>query len=244
MARESVSPVAGPVEADTTRIAPYMTSIIEIAVPAEQLALEDTLSDVPETRVDVMRTVTTGPNSVMPVLAFEGTDADIGPALREDSTVERVSPLATLEKESVYRVEWAKPTEDRFRDMFWDHGTVLRTQAFDGKWCFRVLFAERESMEDWYHHCRDSGLRVDIESIYDPTVAVRPRQYGLSQKQYVTLETALQKGFYDIPRKVTLEELADEFDVTHQALSERLSRAHRVMITNVVSADFPLAQVK
>jgi predicted DNA binding protein len=221
-----------------------MTSIIEIAVPAEQLALSDTLDAVPETRVDVMRTVTTGPNSVMPVLAFEGNDEDIGPALREDKTVERVSPLATLEKESVYRVQWASHIEDRLREMFWDHGTVLRTQAFDGKWCFRVLFAERESMEDWYHHCRDCGLTVDIESIYDPTVAVRPRQYGLSQKQYTTLETALQHGFYDIPRKVTLEELADEFDVTHQALSERLSRAHRVMITNVVSADFPLAHVK
>jgi len=59
-AHGSVRPVAGTAEHESTRSAPLMTSIIEIAVPAEQLALADTLSGVPETRVDVLRTVTTG----------------------------------------------------------------------------------------------------------------------------------------------------------------------------------------
>lgn len=220
-----------------------MTSIIEVGVPAEELALGDTLRAVPGARVDVIRTVPSEPNGVTQVLAFEGNDDEVGPALRSDGSVAATTPLATLEKECVYRVEWGEPTVDQLRELFWGDGTMLRTQASNDKWCFRVMFADRDSMGDWYNHCRDLGLSVDIESIYDPTVAVRPRQYGLSQKQYVTLETALQSGFYDIPRKITLEELADEFDVTHQALSERLSRAHRVMITNVVSADFPLAQV-
>ncbi len=220
-----------------------MTSIVEVAVPAAELALSDTLDTIPGIRVDVMRTVTTEPDDVMPVLAFEGSDDDVGPVLQADDTIADVTPLATLENECVYRVEWTEETADRLRELFWNHGTTLRTQAFDGEWSFRVLFAERDAMGDWYENCRDCGVPVEIESIYDPTVAVRSRQYGLSQKQYVTLETALQRGFYDIPRGVTLEELADEFDVTHQALSERLSRAHRAMISNVVSADFPLAEV-
>jgi predicted DNA binding protein len=221
-----------------------VTSIVEAAVPAEQLALGETLRAVPETRIDAVRAVAAGSRSVLPVLVFDGTADEVGPALREDSSVAAVSRLAALENECVYRVEWEAAAADNLRTTFPDDGAVLRTRAADGKWCLRVLFADRDPMEDWYHGCRDAGLDIDVESVHDPTESVRSRQHGLSRKQYVALETALQHGFYDIPRKVTLQELADEFDVSHQALSERLSRAHRSTIANVVAADFPVARVE
>lgn len=220
-----------------------MTSVIEISVPASQFALGDTLSSVPNAKIEVMRNVTTGPDAVMPIVVFEGADEEIEPALRADTSVSNMASLAALEKESVYRIEWEDRTEELFHRMFGDHGTVLRARAEDGEWGFRVLCSERESMEHCYDHCRETGIRFQVESIYDPTIAVRPTQYGLSEKQYETLTTALQRGFYEIPSEVTLEELAEEFDVSHQALSERLSRAHKVMITNVVSDDFPVAEV-
>ena len=221
-----------------------MTSIVEAAVPADQLALAATLRVVPDTRADAVRAVAGGASPVMPVLVFDGHHEDVEPALRDDPSVATVSPLATLEKECVYQVEWADGAADSLRTVLPDEGAVLRTRAADGKWCFRALFADRSPMENWYHGCRDDGLDVDVESVHDPTESVRSRQHGLSRKQYVALETALQHGFYDIPRQVTLEELADEFDVSHQALSERLSRAHRSTIANVVAADFPVARVE
>jgi len=221
-----------------------VTSIVEAAVPADQLGLAATLRAVPDTRVDAVRTVAAGSESMLPVLVFDGHYEDVEPALRDDPSVASVSPLATLEKECVYQVEWTADASDRLETMFPEEGAVMRTRAADEKWCFRALFADRGPMEEWYHGCRDAGLDVDVESVHDPTESVRSRQHGLSRKQYVALETALQHGFYDIPRKVTLEELADEFDVSHQALSERLSRAHRSTIANVVAADFPVARVE
>ena len=88
-----------------------MTSIVEAAVPAEQLALGETLRAVPEARVDAVRAVAAGSSSVMPVLVFDGHHEDIDSALREDRSVESVSALATLEKECVYRVEWESDAE-------------------------------------------------------------------------------------------------------------------------------------
>mgnify|MGYP006278989707 FL=1 len=221
-----------------------VTTIVEAAVPAEQLALGETLRAVPDTRVDAVRAVAAGSSSVLPVLVFDGHHEAVEAALREDASVDSVSTLAALEAECVYQVEWESAAGDRLRTMFPDEGAVLRTRAADEKWCFRALFADRGPMEEWYRGSREAGLDVDVESVHDPTESVRSRQHGLSRKQYVALETALQNGFYDIPRKVTLEELADEFDVSHQALSERLSRAHRSTIANVVAADFPVARVE
>jgi predicted DNA binding protein len=35
---------------------------------------------------------------------------------------------------------------------------------------------------------------------------------------------AVERGYFDVPRKTTLEELADELDISRQALSEHVRR--------------------
>ena len=53
----------------------------------------------------------------------------------------------------------------------------------------------------------------------------------LSSDQHEALVAAFETGYYDIPRDVTLEELADQLGISHQALSERFRRAYEGLIT-------------
>lgn len=220
-----------------------MSSIVEVAVPAGDLALGSTLREVPGATVESLQYTPTGRNRATSELAVEGGDHVEG-AVSRDATVESVSALATLADECVLRVEWTTPTARRLRDLYPDDGVALGVRATDGTWCFRLLFGDREAMEGWYRACSESGLRFEVESVHDPTTTVRSRDHDLSEKQYETLKSALRRGFYDVPRRVTLRELAAEFDVSHQALSERLARAHEVTISNVVAEEFPVARVK
>jgi len=221
-----------------------VTSVIEVAVPADQIALSRTLKMLPDVTFEAMRTVTSGSNDVMPMLAAsEGDNVPIERALRADEGIDSVSPVATLEDECVYHVEWDDETAALLHGIFQERCAVLRARVLEDKWCFRLLFPERASISECYDYCRESGIRIDVESIYDPTGAIRYDQHGLSQKQFDVLEAALERGYYEIPRNVTLGELADEFDVSHQALSERLCRAHRTLVANVVSSDLPLAAI-
>ena len=55
---------------------------------------------------------------------------------------------------------------------------------------------------------------------------------GLSECRYETVVTGHNAGYYTVPRTVSLAELADDVGVTHQALSERLRRAHRTLSTD------------
>ena len=48
---------------------------------------------------------------------------------------------------------------------------------------------------------------------------------GLENEQYVALHAAVESGYYEIPREVTLDELAAELDVPRSTLSYRLRRA-------------------
>lgn len=220
-----------------------MTSIVEVGVPAADLALGETFQRTPNATVESVQASAAAGTAALSVLTVEGGE-DVERGVGRDATVESATALATLDEECVLRVDWTDATAERFRVLHPDDGVVLEARASDGTWCFRVLFGEREATEAWYHECADSALRVDVESVYDPTATVWSRDSGLSEKQYATLESALRRGFYEVPRRVTLQELAADFEVTHQALSERLSRAHRAAISNVVSGEFPVTRVE
>ncbi|MCH7662218.1 MAG: prepilin peptidase, partial [Euryarchaeota archaeon] len=59
-------------------------------------------------------------------------------------------------------------------------------------------------------------------------------RFGLTDDQQDVLTIAFDRGYYAIPRETTLSELADDLDASHQALSERMRRAHRNVVKNTV----------
>ncbi|MFL9708975.1 helix-turn-helix domain-containing protein, partial [Aeromonas veronii] len=76
---------------------------------------------------------------------------------------------------------------------------------------------------EMYDFCEDNGLSLTVDAIYDLT-SDDSTQYGLTDSQYTSLMRAREMGFYEVPRAISLSDLADELDVSHQALSERLRR--------------------
>lgn len=49
---------------------------------------------------------------------------------------------------------------------------------------------------------------------------------GLSDDQREAIEAARELGLYTVPRSVTMQDVGDDLGVSHQAISERLRRAH------------------
>ncbi|MGM0590036.1 MAG: helix-turn-helix domain-containing protein [Halobacteriota archaeon] len=81
--------------------------------------------------------------------------------------------------------------------------------------------------------CEDHGLAFDIESIRELDGEPAGR-YGLTSDQYDALVTAFERGFFQVPREVTLEDLAGELDISHQALSERLRRGTDALVEDTL----------
>jgi hypothetical protein len=59
-------------------------------------------------------------------------------------------------------------------------------------------------------------------------------RYGLTDSQHRVLELASRRGYFEIPRDVTLKELADEVGVSHQALSEQLRRGIGALVEDTI----------
>ena len=67
---------------------------------------------------------------------------------------------------------------------------------------------------------RGSSIQVDVES--------------LTPKQWEALELAYEAGYYDQPRSVDLETLADELEISKSAVSQRLRAAEGVIVGGVL----------
>ena len=51
---------------------------------------------------------------------------------------------------------------------------------------------------------------------------------------------ALEAGYFEVPKQAGIEEIADELDITPQAMSQRLRRGHENLLKNtLVPRDMP-----
>lgn len=72
---------------------------------------------------------------------------------------------------------------------------------------------------------------------HDQTGNQDDNQYSLSKKQRQTLELAHRKGFFAVPRRTSLAAIAEELEISEQAVSERIRRATATLISNALSPE-------
>lgn len=70
---------------------------------------------------------------------------------------------------------------------------------------------------------RIGGKRVTAESVVD----------RLAPRQRVAVETALELGYYDVPRNATSEDIADELGCATATAAEHLQKAESVLIASL-----------
>ncbi|WP_135366529.1 helix-turn-helix domain-containing protein [Halosimplex halophilum] len=212
-----------------------MSTIVEATVPADQFALAEALSRVPTTEIRMVRLVAHGSEYVMPFV-WAGCDdaARVRDALADDPTTESVTLLSEFDGEALFRVDWAAKVRVFVSIVAEEDATILDACGRDGTWHLQVFFPDHELVSATREFCEDFGIDLELERVNRLSEASEYGHLGLTERQYETLVDAYEAGYYEVPRTVNQEELAEHFDVSHQALSERLRRAHETVITNAL----------
>jgi hypothetical protein len=202
-----------------------MVTIVRGTVPAAQFALNHSLETLPDVEVECERIVRSGDDAVMPLLWVRYADRDeVEAAFEADPSVDNVTCLSDLEEELLYRMDWIDHVDLLLQMLTNAEATVLDAYGHGPRWKLRVLYPEREEFSTTHEFCAGHGLTFDVASIRE--IDGQPAgRFGLTESQYRALVLAVKRGYYEVPRRTTLEELADEVGVSHQALSERLRRA-------------------
>lgn len=211
-----------------------MATIVRGDIPSSEFALQETLSTLPDLEVEIERIVTSGDASIMPLLWVRGADANATQqALQNDSSVETIELLSTFDNEQLYRMEWIDRIQLVLQMLTNAQASILDAHGSSDQWQLRVLFPDRDELTMTTDFCGDHGLTFTIKTIRELDGELSGR-YGLTDVQHESLIHAVETGYYEVPRNANLADLANDLDISHQALSERLRRATQALIEDAL----------
>ncbi|MFP9191004.1 helix-turn-helix domain-containing protein [Natronosalvus vescus] len=216
-----------------------MSIITEFTVPAKAFALEHTLDAVADVTIEIERLATHSREWVMPFLWIYSDNLDsIETALRDDASVTDVTVLDRTDEFAYVNVYWAEPVQELVDHIVDRHGIMEEAGARDGTWYLRIRFIDRDALEDFQTYFHEQGYSFELHRLYDGSEP-KKRKFGLTPVQYETLVTALEMGYFDIPRNAQIGELATELGVSTNAVSQRLRRATSNLTSNALDVSPP-----
>jgi DNA-binding transcriptional ArsR family regulator len=212
-----------------------VSTIAEIALPTSEFALHETFSRVPEARFEVVGVVAHNVEHAMPQLRVMSSDISaVERAFSDDDTVTDATLLTRLKGKGLFSIQWGRPVHRILSLIAMDDMTVLTAQAANDEWTFRIQCTDREILSEIYDTCHENDVPIEVQNVQERTTMVDD-PHELTQQQHETLRSAMKRGYYEIPRKVTTTDLAEELGVSHQAVSERLRRGHRSLVESGLS---------
>ncbi|WP_255169089.1 helix-turn-helix domain-containing protein [Natrononativus amylolyticus] len=209
-----------------------MATIAEFRLGTAGTALGSTLTQHPSIDCEFERVV----ESEHPAVWFRDTERDtVDAALEADPSVDRFEPLTGDDGRWLYEIEFG----DEFwtlGELFLSHrGTLLSAKGRADGWVLRVRYPDRDYLRLTYEELRETDAAVDVGRIYDLTEE-SSLEIGLTPEQYEALTAAVEHGYFEIPRRISMQNLATELDISHQALSERLRRAYGTLANAELTA--------
>ncbi|WP_224333467.1 helix-turn-helix domain-containing protein [Haloprofundus halobius] len=212
-----------------------MSTIAEVELPANEFALRQALASTPDAEFEIVRLAAHDADHVMPYVRISGLEADlITEALEADPSVDDAELLDDLGDELLYRMNWVENIRVIMHILLDEGGTVMEMHGQNDRWHLRILFPTRDALSATHEFCTEKGLTFSIKNIYDLKQSTGRGEFGLTENQYTALVEAVEHGYFDVPRGVTMSELAAKLGVSQQALSERLRRGHKALVESAL----------
>jgi len=157
---------------------------------------------------------------------IRGIDPEtIAETLGEDAHTAGVRVLDRFDEGALVEVEWTAATgENGLPGALAAHDVaVLRQTGTKRGWQFRLRFPDTNSTQAFQRACHEAGVSLSIDRVIETseTAGVTDR---LTDAQREVFRLALERGYFDIPRRTTLVDIAEELGISDQAVSERLRR--------------------
>lgn len=197
----------------------------EVRLEHDDLPLGHTLGCVPDVAVEVTdrRILESGRRLAFLAVTAEEYDA-FESALRTDPTVDEPTLVDRYPDRRVYRVALTDRTMTVVDEAISAGGRVLGTSSCRDGWLVRLRLPSRDALVSFNDYCRERDVTLQVRHLRtaeDGDAAV----VGLTAKQQALLTVAFEEGYFDVPREISQDELADRLDVSKSAISQRLRRA-------------------
>lgn len=211
-----------------------MSVIAEYRVSADRLVMGPTFEAVPDIELELERSFATDPAHPILFAWVRGPLDAFETAATEDPTVADLRVLDTVGEKRLYRIAVGDETEVVLYPRWVELGAErLEAWYADGWWHSRTRFPDRDALADYREFLDEHDIVFTLKRLYGAEQATDD-DLGLTPEQRETLVLAYEMGYFDIPRGTTTTGLAEELDVSNQAISERLRRGYSRLVEQLL----------
>jgi predicted DNA binding protein len=150
---------------------------------------------------------------------------------RDDVLSYNVSPL----RDGVQAYVYAEPTEAgaALLDITQEHEFVVDTPIEYGADGLRVaVIGEEETVRRAIEDVPEE-IRVELEQLSDYDPELRELSSMLTDRQREILDTAAELGYYEVPRRATHQDIAEQLDLSTTTVGEHLRKIEARMLSEI-----------
>ncbi|MGM0447752.1 MAG: helix-turn-helix domain-containing protein [Methanobacteriota archaeon] len=216
-----------------------MSVLAEVTIPSAAFELGQILRVEGPTQVTLETMVPLGGRPTPFVRVRNDARESFERSVRGHSSVNDIRLVDTHDDESLYSLDW-EPSDASLLRTILDLDAVLLGASGDADaWGLELRFPTHEALSAFQDYYVEEDIDVSINRIYNPTKPDADPWYGLTPPQRETLADAVASGYYSLPRQISTQELADSFDISDQAVTERLRRGISTLVRNTLLVEEP-----
>lgn len=211
-----------------------MAVILELALPGEEFELGRILSMEDDTVIGLETMIPMGERPIPFFRVFNTARDSFEEQVLAHPAVRDITPVSTHDGEVLYALDW-EVSDDAFLEKVRSvDGHLLEATGSPEGWGFDIRFPTHEAVSTFQELCHEAAIPLTIKRIFNPTKPDAGPWFGLTAPQREMLVRAVESGYYSLPRETSTQALAEDFDISDQAVTERLRRAIDMLVTNTL----------
>lgn len=210
-----------------------MGIVTDVTVPGDEFELGDALAHLDSAHVTFERVVPTG-RALFPYMwVYTDDHTKFCQLLQLDPVVENLRLVYHEGEQGLYKIDWQQDTDRFLACLRETEPLVLQAGGSASAWEFELRFDSQSEISKFQRKCTEKDISISVERVVTKSV-IDPPGEKLTAPQRETMELALQEGYFDVPRRTTMVELAEELGISDQAVSARIRRATKKLSQNLL----------
>ncbi|RDI71870.1 helix-turn-helix domain-containing protein [Halopelagius longus] len=212
-----------------------MATEATFTVPSNKFPLGTVFERLPGVTVELERIIPAR-DVVIPYFWVRGVETDdIEGAFSEHSGVKQIQFVDAVADEYLLRVEWALDYDDVLTILTETKIALIEAVGTNKQWTFDIRGDDRQDIAEFQHRCRELEIPIALTKLHALTPIESETEAALTDAQQEALVLAYERGYFNTPRDVTMENLGDELGISQQAVASRLRRG----ISSVLGSTLP-----
>lgn len=204
-----------------------MSVIATFIVDSDSFPLGKSIENQPTAEIEIERIVPMREETFPFIFVWGLTDFEqFEETMGSLPDIELITRLETFEDGRLYKIAWKSATSPLLPEIKANDGVLLSARGDTTSWEFELRFSNHADVSGFFREATaDTTLDMSLKSLVQE-VTFESTDSGsiLTPKQGRALETALEMGYYDVPRGAHLDDVAEALDSSPSATSALLRR--------------------